>query len=412
MFRVSRLLLLVGVAASLSAVPSPARSASLPLPAGLPTTFGVGLANGPDGLNWMTASNIPWNYRYQYLCGGVNTGGGWAAWNDPPGQFAASYMSSSQAGGYLPVLTYYQLVQSAPNPGSEDLDPKLQDPNMMSAYFADWKVLMQRAGEFGGPVIVHVEPDAWGFMQSAHGDDPASTPAAVSASGFPEASGYEDNARGFAQVLVSLRNAYAPNVVLAWHASTWATGTDLVPNHGDPTDLGGRTAAFFNALSANFDLIFTDPSDRDAGYYQYVYGDGGAHWWGDADFVTFRQWIATLTSLTSRRAMLWQVPVGNTLYRTCNNTNGHYQDNRAQYFLLPGNAQHIVEYANAGVVGILFGAGAGGATDYQDSVGDGITNPAPINGNDRTSTVADDDGGFLREGAAGYYLSGPVRLPN
>ena len=54
-----------------------------------------GLANGPADLGWMTSSQVPWRYRYQYLCCGVNTGSGWETWNSPTGQFAAWYMANS-----------------------------------------------------------------------------------------------------------------------------------------------------------------------------------------------------------------------------------------------------------------------------------------------------------------------------
>src|SRR5437899_4320507 len=64
-----------------------------------------GLANGPSDLGWMTASGVPWRYRYQYLSGGVNTGTGWETWNSPSGAFASMYMSNSSSNNYLPVIS-------------------------------------------------------------------------------------------------------------------------------------------------------------------------------------------------------------------------------------------------------------------------------------------------------------------
>ena len=55
--------------------------------------------------------------------------------------------------------------------------------------------------------------------------------------------------------------------------------------------------------------------------------------------------------------------------------------------------------------------GADGATNAGDSAGDGITDPEPINGNDRPSLNADDDGGYFKERAAAYYRGGPLALP-
>ena len=50
----------------------------------LPKHLGIGLAAHPDesGIyGWMPRSGIPFDYAYQYLAGGVNTGGGWQTWN-------------------------------------------------------------------------------------------------------------------------------------------------------------------------------------------------------------------------------------------------------------------------------------------------------------------------------------------
>ena len=73
------------------------------LPAGLPAHFAFGLGNGPGGDDWMTVSGVPWDYRYQYLSGGVNTGGGWAGWNTPAGEFALICMNESRGAGIIPV---------------------------------------------------------------------------------------------------------------------------------------------------------------------------------------------------------------------------------------------------------------------------------------------------------------------
>ena len=110
--------------------------------------------------------------------------------------------------------------------------------------------------------------------------------------------------------------------------------------------------------------------------------------------------------------MLWQVPVGNRVYRTQNNTDGHWQDNRPEYFLNPTNGRaHLAEWANLGVVGIMWGAGAESQTHYFDARNDGITNPAPINGNNAVSSYSDDDGGYLRLQLSSYYSSSRLPLP-
>ena len=69
------------------------------------------------------------------------------------------------------------------------------------------------------------------------------------------------------------------------------------------------------------------------------------------------------------------------------------------------------QLADAGVVALLFGAGADGCTMYTDEMQDGITNPSPIDSNDATAQYADDDGGHLRLRATEYYQTGAIPLP-
>lgn len=72
---------------------------------------------------------------------------------------------------------------------------------------------------------------------------------------------------------------------------------------------------------------------------------------------------------------------------------------------------HLAKYIQTGVVAFLFGRGADGATDARESAHDGVTDPAPINGNTKTSLNADDDGVFFRRKAAKYYATAVIPLP-
>jgi hypothetical protein len=380
------------------------------LPSGLPTHFSFGLGNGPGSIGWMNAT-ASWGYRYQYLSGGANTGSGWSTWNNPAGNFALYYMQDSRNNGYVPVLTYYQIVGSTPNGGSEDPASKFDNASTMNAYYADFKLLMQKAAEFGHPVIVHVEPDLWGHCQNAISSNPSAIPVHVASSGHADVSGLPNTLAGFARALVRLRDQNAPNAILGWHASHWAAGADLILNAADPVTHADATAAFYLALGAGFDVLFHDPSDRDAGFKQAIYGDGGASWWDASDFTRYRQYLARMHLVTGLRGVLWQVPCGNTLYLSCNNSWGHYQDNRAQYFLQSGNRANIEAYAAAGVIAVLFGSTDAGTTSYLDAQGDGITNPSSVGGTSIAATTSDDDGGFLRSAADVYFDAGPVPLP-
>jgi hypothetical protein len=431
--------------AALAAPGGPAAAQGGTVPTGVPSTFMFGLAAHPtdgqvgptfDNITWLKNSGTRWDACYQYLAGGVNTGSGWATWNSD-GYFATKYLEEADAAGYLPVLTYYQLLQSNPHTGSgesaQDFN-NLNNASTMAAYYADFKLLMQKCGAFSKKVIVHVEPDLWGYLQNDHAgdtDDAANVRAAVASSGFAEAAGLPNTAAGFARCLVKLRDTYAPNVLLAHHVSGWATRVDLGSDTRSNIDVAAharRVANFMNSLGSGWDLFFYDPLDRDAAFYEFVYGDGGARWWNESDnpstfpnFVRIRQWLGFLSQYQNKRCVLWQVPVGNYYYTTCNNTDGHYEDNRAQYFLegYPTNP-HIRQWADAGVIGLMFGRGAGGPTTYSDSKGDGVTNPAPyVNSGGRRSPTnlghaaanSDDDGGYLRLKVRAYYAAGAHLLP-
>src|SRR5690606_22650729 len=149
----------------------------------------------------------------------------------------------------------------------------------------------------------------------------------------------------------------------------------------------------------------------DAGFKEVVYGDGGASWWDEEDFAWHARWVEDLVMATGRRVVVWQIPYGNTIMRAVDNSWNHFQDNKVEWLLYDPTRANIDSYRRAGVLAFLFGRGADGATDASDAAGDGVTDPEPINGNDRMSYSADDDGGFFRMRAAEYYEQGPLELP-
>jgi hypothetical protein len=399
-------------------VPGTAPVGSLPpLPARWPSrSMEIGMTDGPGGAAALRAS-APVAFRYQYLAGGVNTGSGWATWN-ANASFPTLYIQESVRNGITPVFTYYTMRQSIPGNamGEQNGDlANMRNASTMSAYFADLKVFFQRAGaESATTVVLHVEPDLWGYIQDRYGDDAATAPAMVDGSGTAEGAGLPDNASGFARAIVKLRDAYAPNVLLAYALSFWGTKVD--PLYQKPSDaqidaLAGRSASFYTSLNASFDLVFAEFSDRDAAFKQYQNGDGGASWWYADDFARSARYLGRFSALTRKRIVMWQIPLGNTKMRAMNNIWDHYQDNKVEWFFDDPGRANLSAYARAGVVAFLFGRGADGATCACDSAGDGVTNPSAIGANTRASLNADDDGGYFRERAAAYYTTGAMALP-
>ena len=435
-----------------SAPATPPRTPGGAVPAGLPTRVGVGLAASPDDLaagGWVASTGVPFDYANQYLAAGVNTGSGWQTWNSDA-EFPDLYADAARTRGAIPVFSYYMLLQSNGSCGAcgeaqRDLS-NLNNPGLMAAYYADFATLMQRLGTgtyggvtgYGATSIVQVEPDLSGYAEQAvlspsscyghcsgTGNDPSLLSASVASSGASAVAGYPDTYRGFNLALLHLRDVYAPNVLLAFHVSNWATLRDI-GSDPDPTLSGAAQGALAGAFAAasgvssapsttsTYDLVFNDVDDRDAGYYQYVDGRSDAFW--DRlnvtvpDFTRWEQYLGAVTAATGRRAMVWQVPLGNQYFDTDNNTTGHYQDNRAEYFFA-----HMAELRSVGVIAVLYGRGNAGSTTNTDAQGDGVTNPAPIctsdglsSGvvcNNHVSSVADDDGGYLRMAAATYYAA-------
>ena len=408
-----------GSTAQCSATPTTASQGDQgQIPAGLPNTFFIGLAVQPGSdQTWVKGSGVPWAVCYQYISSGVLPSQSWVTtWGT---NFAYNYAVASHDAGCIPQLTYYQIEPTIGTDGASPEYAALSETSVMADYYRDFTALMQQLHQYGGVALVHVEPDLWGYLESLN-VDPTKLTAAVASSGNADVAGYPNTVAGFGQALLHLRDLYAPNVVMGAHVSTWLwnLSTDASLN---VSQIATKDAAFFTGLG-NWDLFYTDITDRDAAYYQIVEDDGGAHWWDAANqkypnFDRLNVWADAFTTAVKKRLIIWQIPIGNTIMRSCNNTNFHYQDNRAQYWLqnYPTN-QAISALAQSGVIGLLFGAGNNGTTDNYDWSGEGIFNPAPIDGNpagiinSTVSAVPDDDGGFLAKSVGAYYLQGPVPL--
>jgi hypothetical protein len=381
-------------------------------------TLGIGLADGPGGAKALRKA-APFGYRYQYLAGGVNTGDGWPTWN-PNGSFVTMYARESFAAHVTPVFTLYTIRQSLPgrDVGEEaraDLG-NLASKGTMRDWYANARLLFKRAGAFKKKrVIVHVEPDLWGYVQqAAKRDDAAKVPAAVSSTGDADLKGLPNNASGFARAVVRLRNRYAPGVRLGYHLSVWGTKVDVALQ--DPPDrrvdsLARRAARFYRSLRARFDMTFAEFDDRDSGFNEIVNGDGGASWWNAADFRRDARFDRVYSRAAKQRIVKWQIPLGNTLMRAVDDTWGHYRDNRVQWLLGgSGGRKHLRAYRDAGVMALMFGGGAEGTTCACDARGDGVTNPPPKHGNSRSSLSADDDGGYFKARVGSYYKLGALKL--
>jgi hypothetical protein len=234
---------------------------------------------------------------------------------------------------------------------------KLQNASTVSNYLASLQRAAQQASGTH-PVIFHLEPDFYGYMQQynyyrgvAHPDSPTNYPVALNISGYP------NNLAGFGRRMVDVIHQAAPNALVAPHASMWATNGD--PNNVPAVQIGSMaqsTATFINAMGGSqADLFFVEWSDRDSGCTDRPQCQPPRAWWDDTNRSLPRVsranlWENALSAAAGKRLILWQVPAGNmSLDDTCN----HYRDNRPAYAF-----RHPRDLYDAGVIAILFGAGA------------------------------------------------------
>jgi hypothetical protein len=344
------------------------------LPGWAPAHLELGLANCCDnGARHARRYHARW--RYQYLTGGVNTGHGWATWNDD-GTYVSNYVRESRRAGVTPVLTYYQMLQSngaGDGKGETQKDlANLADPKMMRSYFDDVALALRRAHQAseGRLVVLHVEPDLWGYVEQRAGGsgDPATVPAAVASTGDPRLAGLPNTAAGFAQAFVRLRDRIAPEVKLGYHMSTWGTGVDPTQQNARPAAvdaLAARSARFYANLHARFDMVFSDPSDRDDGFDAKINHDHGRSRWSRGDYARDVRWLAGMHRATRLPLVMWQIPLGNSRLP---NTWGRFRDTHVER-LLGRDPRWRRAYRDAGVIAFLFGGGADGTTSERTDGG-------------------------------------------
>lgn len=355
------------------------------IPAGLPQRLEVGLFEN-KGATWMHSSGVKWDMRYLYLTEGwLNNWG----WSPADGSYALQYMQESQSAGFIPGMMFY-VVNGEPGGGEAQFLAKCQTASTMADYFNQFKVLMQRAKDFGAPVLVMVEGDGWGYMEQQSGTNPNAY-AAVAATGMPELANLPNTVAGWGQAFLQLRKSVgASNVILGMDISGWADNSDIL-YFTTTDDLTPHVNTVYNFLSplglgpnstgATFDVLVNDPLDRDADYYRLTQNQD--RWWDPSDtasidsksFNRYAEWLRLWNQVSGKRWILWQVPLGNSNSPNINNpdngTAGGYKDNRTEYFFkdVPaGNTAHLQKFQGSGVIGILFGRGASGQASYDSDI--------------------------------------------
>src|SRR6476620_7201730 len=171
----------------------------------------------------MKNSAVPWDMRYRYFTKGWVNNWGYGAYD---GSWGLSYLRECDQQGYVPAVQYYQLFGEAGGGEAQTL-AKLQNASTMKSYFGDFKILMQRAKDFGKPVFILLEADGPGFLEQQSGNNPNAY-AAVATTGLPELAGLPNTVAGWGLAFLQIRKSVgANNAVLGMHISGWASGKDV-----------------------------------------------------------------------------------------------------------------------------------------------------------------------------------------
>ena len=285
------------------------------IPAGLPARQLVGLFED-TGATWMKNSAVSWDVRYRYFTKGWVNNWGWGAYD---GSWGLGYMRECDGQRFIPAVQYYQMNGEAGGGESAFLQ-KVQNATTMRSYFGDFKLLMQRAKDFGKPVIILIEADGFGFLQQQASSNSAAY-AAIKDSGVAELSGLPNTVAGWGLAFLQLRKSVgANNAVLGIHISGWASGKDIA--YSSVTDpLSPEVDKVYNFLApfglaanvtgATWDVLVGDPLDRDSDYYVLVQGQN--RWWDTSDtasinsksFNRYAEWVRLWNAKASKRWILW-----------------------------------------------------------------------------------------------------------
>lgn len=333
------------------------------------TRLVVGLA-GSDA----AAAAAPYDLRYQYLAGQMAPAGGctlcgqgagcdsnwWGCWQEngvAPGLFVGRFIATAKRNGQIPMFTYYIVLPASGLAEGTTEVAAVDDAAFLTRYLTDWRFLLQQIGS--EKVLLHLEPDFWGYGEHLDAD-PRAIPAQVKAASPVECGAFEDSLAGLGYCLIAMVRLHAPNARVGIHASGWASGFDCFNAYcPDPVTEGTKVGSWLRAAGANDgDFVVGDMSDRDADWYRLVKGDA-SHWWDVTNgtvpnFARVFTWGKAVTEAVGRPLLWWQTPLGNSLQ---GNSTNHWKDNRVEYLFA-----HMAEVAVAHGLGIAYGAGEGAQT--------------------------------------------------
>ncbi len=271
-----------------------------------------------------------------------------------------------------------------PGGGEGEMLSKVQNPATMKTYFEDFKILMERAKDYGAPVQVLVEADGSGFLQLQAKDDP-NTYAAVADSGVPGARGPSQHCRRLGARVPAAEEGRRRGQGADGHARVrlgHEPRRDAEQRHREPRGRGLRDLHLLEHARPGGEPDQASPTTSwsatprtgDAGYYEKVKGMN--KWWvtntdaslEERSMNRYAEWLRLWNVRSGKRWVLWQIPLGNSNHLDVDNAGGSrqgYKDNRAEYFL-GGGIENLQRFADAGVMSLMFGPGMWGMSGYEN----------------------------------------------
>jgi hypothetical protein len=293
--------------------------------------------------------------HYQYLCCGYGDKG-WAGWNKPLGEYATMVINNARNIGAIPMFSYYQIAYEF-----EIKNYGILTSQNLHQYLLDIKTMFLRLGSYGGPAIVHFEPDFFGYLQQyaqKQNKTPQQIAAKIRYSDLPECQSLPETVRGMLECMIKLGRTHAPKTKIGFHASAWGDWYDSATSTPDQIRQKGTSVGnFLRACGSDLtDYVTLEMTDRDAGFQEATLGCKNCYL-DDTNktkpnFEDHFIWVKSIADSTNKPILYWQMPFG-----VPSDTRGgydyHYRDNRVRYFF--SHTQNVVD---VGAFGVVFGAGA------------------------------------------------------
>lgn len=322
-------------------------AAALAARMGKPQRLLVGLGTGNPTTSIASQALHPDIYD-AYLSG--LGAGAWQDWNSPSGAYVNVHAAKADAMGAIPMFTLYQMAAN----GDGNL-AGLTDATFMSQYWANVRLMFQRLAIYDKPAFVVVEPDFWGYVElSAPGGDPRQMAARVTVNA--DCANQPDDVTGIAGCIVQMARQYAPKAAIGFMPSRWGASS------------AAQVSSFMRAVGAQAaDFVAVETLDRDAGCFEAQAAgctrSGSGWYWDDNAFHTHLADAKTMHDTIGLPLVWWQTPMG-VPSSAPGGSNGHWRDNRMQYFLT-----HPAEMTAAGGLGVVFSWGASGQTSIDTDGG-------------------------------------------